>query len=101
MQSELKEVTSRDLVDIVSELLTNPMAVEQLVNDRQYSKLMVGITKAITSVCGGEVYGTAEYEDDNELYVLNVGWTEDVPNEGGIWNRVDMDIDWSCELDEE
>ena len=88
-------ITSRELVDLVEQVLTNPVYVEQINEEGLYSKLMKGILGQITEVCGAEVHGDVRYLDDDSLFYVHVAWNEDVPDSGGIWDRVDTDVDWT------
>jgi len=88
-------IKSRELADLISQLLTKPEYVEQLREDRVYAQLMNGLLSVVTDVCGGQVYGDVAYYSDDELFYTHVEWNDQVPDTGGIWDQVDRDIDWT------
>ncbi|MCK5530285.1 MAG: hypothetical protein KAI85_03405 [Halopseudomonas aestusnigri] len=85
-----KQITSTELAEIVTRLLTDTAATGQLDSESQFSSFMTDIAEVVCNHCGGEVFNDAELMDD-EWYVAVRGNDALPEDSAGIWADYDID----------
>lgn len=86
----------RELAQLLSQVLTDPMTVETLIETGQYRPLVRNLVHSVTNTFGGKLEqgptaaGPAEYE-------VMISYTDNIPDNGGIWRNIDSGIDWSTD----
>lgn len=96
MVTDLKTLTLHELAEILKRSLTDPMVVEQLAETRQLSKLVRLLVSGLGEVFGGRP--TGELEPTNTGYYIYIGYTDKVPEGGGIWKDYDQQVSWSKDV---
>lgn len=83
------QITTAQLAEIVSSLLTNTEATGQLDSSSTFACFMTEIAEVVCNYCGGEVREQAASSDD--VWLVGVHGNESLPEDGGIWAGYDLD----------
>lgn len=89
-----KQITNRELSEIVTRLLTEPKTIEaQLDSPERYGAFMRSVAGAICYACGGEV---SDVPPDNAYgrWLIGIRPNDSLPDDGGIWKNYDPEADW-------
>lgn len=83
-----KQVSAPELAKIVSDLLTDPATIASHLDERShYASFMTDIARTVCEHMGGEVRHPAD--DFTGEFLVGVHGDDSVPEDGGIWVRVD------------
>lgn len=83
-----KQISAKELAEIVSTLLTNPESGELDANTT-FAAFMTEIAEVVCSYCGGEVREQAD--DFSGQFLVGVNGNDSIPEGGGIWAKYDPD----------
>lgn len=85
-----KQITAKELADIVTRLLTQTEATGELDSFDAYQGFMTDIAQVVCDHCGGEIHHPADPLDD--IWYVGVHGNDSLPNpEGGIWAPYDKE----------
>lgn len=81
-----KQITPRELAEIVTKLLTDPNEID---DHATYQRFFTGLAEFVCDYCGGEVRGQA----DTWLggWLVGIHRNDSLPPSGGIWKDYDLE----------
>lgn len=94
-----KQISAKELAEIVNNLLLRPQEVGELDSMRQYSQFMTDIAVVVAEHCGGDVRNEASPLD--EVWYVGVHGNTSLPSDGGIWQAYDKEGSLFEDLEEE
>lgn len=84
-----KQITSTELAEIVTRLLTETATTGQLDSESQFSSFMTDIAEVVCNHCGGEVFSDAGPMDD--VWYVAIRGNDSLPEDGAsIWTHYDI-----------
>lgn len=85
-----KQVSAKELAEIVTRLLTDVQTTGELDDSDVYSSFMTGIAEVVCDHCGGEIHHPADSLDD--IWYIGIHGTDSLPSAfGGIWREYDKE----------
>ena len=82
-----KQISHKDLAEIVTKLLTAPEAESHIDEAKTYSSFMTEIAEVVCNHLGGEVVGPAAPLD--EMWYIGIIGNDSLPEDGGIFAPYD------------
>ena len=83
-----KQISSAELAELVSKLLTNPEIAGELAEFHAYKSFMTQIAQVVCDHCGGEVRNEADPLDD--VWYVGIHGNDSLPpGSEGVWNQYD------------
>lgn len=84
-----KQITAKELGQLINQLLTNPDAVGEMFTEEKFSAFMTDLANVVTDHCGGEVRNPASPLDD--VWYVGVHGNDSLPPGGGVWAAYDKE----------
>jgi hypothetical protein len=85
-----KQITARELAEIVTRLLTDTEATGQLDAFDAFQGFMTGVGQVVCDYCGGEIRQPAEPFEN--VWYVGIHSNDSLPDSaGGIWREYDKD----------
>ncbi len=83
-----KQVTAKELAEIVTKLLTNTQNTGELKSVGSFKRFMTDIAQVVCNHCGGEVRNSARPPED--IWCVDIGGNDRLPDpDAGIWRTDD------------
>jgi len=84
-----KQLTPTELANVITRLLTDPVAAGELETDAKFTAFMTDLASTVCDHCGGEVKHPADYTGD--VCYVGIHGNESLPPDGGIWKDYDKE----------
>ncbi len=85
-----KQVTTKELAEIVTHLLTDTQTTGELDGFESFQGFMTDIAQVVCDYCGGEIHHPAEPLDD--IWYVGIHGNDSLPSAfGGIWREYDKE----------
>lgn len=85
-----KQISAKELAEIVTKLLTDPEGAGELSGHESYQAFMTDIAQVVCNHCGGEIHHPASDLDD--IWYIGIHGNDSLPSAfGGIWREYDKE----------
>ena len=85
-----KQVTAKELAEIVTHLLTDTQTTGELDGFESFQGFMTDIAQIVCDYCGGEIHHPADSLDD--IWYVGIHGNDSLPDAfGGIWREYDKE----------
>lgn len=85
-----KQISARELAEIVTKLLTDPDSTGELDGFETFQQFMTDIAQVVCDHCGGEIHNPPDLLDD--VWYVGIHGNDSMPDAfGGIWREYDKE----------